>query len=136
MSLELEAVNGLGGERNVDLAGLHLRSQRDEVIRGVDGSGVVRGKVLLRARRLLNNRVGQESEVMPIAVLIGIRGSDVDSGTQAEEHRLNGPLELREEDVVGGDGLTVALVAVDTDQREADALNIVDTFLRLIKRNL
>ena len=61
---------------------------------------------------------------MPIAVLIGVRGSDVDSGTQAEEHGLNGPLELREEDVVGGDSLTVALVAVDTDQRETNTLDV------------
>ena len=125
MSLELQGVNGLSDN------GVH-----EAVAAGVSGNalmlnrhGVVRNSVInhhvtLGARTLLDHLVGEESETMPVTVLVGVGSILVHNGTETHEHGLNGPLELREQEVVSGNRELRNLEAMDTDEREANALNI------------
>ncbi len=61
---------------------------------------------------------------MPVTVLVDIAGANVGRGPEADEHCLNWPLELGQEDVVVGNGKSVGLESVDSNQTKAYTLYI------------
>lgn len=61
---------------------------------------------------------------MPVAVLVGVGSSHVLGGAQTNIHGLNGPLELRQQDVVGRLKDASALEAVNANQAESNTLDV------------
>ena len=131
---QLEGINSLGDD------GVHqtlnrLLNRRGLVLGrgGVEGDGVVNHDINVGLGSHVEDLVRQQGKTVPVAVLVSVGSGNVRGGAEADEHGLNGPLELREQDVVSRDRHTLALEAVDADEREADALNIVGTLFCFVQ---
>ncbi len=128
VSLELEGINGLRDGGVLETAGRLHRRERLVLGRGsVERHGIVNHDVTGSASGLMNRLVCEQSQTMPVAVLVHVRGILVKDRTKANVHGLNGPLELGEELVLGGNGQLSHLLAMHTDEREADTLNVFCT---------
>lgn len=132
VSLELQGVDRLGDHRVEHAAIGDLRLGELVVVRSrVEGHGVVNHEVALGRGDAVDNLVGQQREVVPVAVLVGIRRTDVVGRAEAEVDRLDGPLQVREQHVVVGHLLAIRLEAVDADEREPDAADVDVVNLRI-----
>jgi hypothetical protein len=72
----------------------------------------------------VNDVIGEQSESMPVSVLIGVAGRDVGARSESNEESLNGPFHLAQENVISGYGDSVRLESVDSDERESNSLNV------------
>jgi len=125
VSLELQSIDGLRAVGENNRVGVHARAEVLVLDRGsIEGNGVVSHHLTLSTRGHIELLIREESQVVPVAVLVRVGGGHVLGGAQTNIHGLNGPLELRQQDVVGGLKDASALEAVNTDQAEPDSFNI------------
>jgi len=112
---------------NVISAGEVVRSERSRV-------GVANRPRGNRGRGGVANTVNVALEAVPVAPFVGVTRSNrkvvangrllVELRADTGEDGLNRPLELREQNIGRLGGNILNLLAVNTDQREADALNV------------
>jgi hypothetical protein len=126
--LQLESVNGLSGngERGRATSVNAVQGHNGGISGGVygversgrrcvDGSG--------RLRRAVQLLIGHQGQSVPVAVLVGVGSRHVLGRAKSNVHGLNGPLQLRQQHVVGLLSHAHALEAMHTNQRKADALD-------------
>lgn len=125
MRLQLQVGDRLSvtGEGHV-IASLLRRGSLGLACSGVPGDGIINDDRRVRVRGNINDVIRQESHVMPIPPLVGIGGRNVHYGPETDEHGLNGPLELRQEDFLRGNGDGGLLETVHANQRETNPLNV------------
>ena len=125
VSLKLERVDRLGGHGVGDGALTGLAGEELVLDGGsVEGNGVVRHHLTLRGGSAVELLVGEESQAMPVAVLVGVQRVHVLGRAEADVHGLDGPLQLREQDGVGGLEDALGLEAMHADQGEADTADV------------
>lgn len=125
VSLELQGVDGLSGIGEHHRARVNHRANVLVLDRhSVKGNGIISHNFTLRLRGAVKLLVSQEGHSVPVAVLVRVGSSDVLGRAQTDIHRLNGPLKLRQQDVVGGLEHAAALEAVNADQAETTIIPI------------
>ena len=120
----------VGGERHaVDRRHRHVVLVRhNRMDRAAPGS--LAGELTRRRDRRLGQarqvsvRRHHVGEAVPVAPLQGVRRGNVPLRAGANEHVLNGPLQLTQEQLRGAISAALPLLAVHADQREADALDV------------
>lgn len=120
VSLKLQSVDGLSRLRIHDGV---TRNGRGELL-VLDGHCIERNTIIghdltLRHGRAVELLVGQEGQSVPVAVLVRVGRGDVLGGAQTHEHGLNGPLELRQQNIVGALRHAGKLEAMHADQRKS-----------------
>ncbi len=125
MGLELEGINGFGVTWESQAFGSCL----GESCLGLSSSGIPCNCVInqdgsVRLGAGINQVISQEGESVPISVLVGVGGADVDSRSQTDEHGFNWPFELGQQDVIGGIADSLGLESVDSDEREPNSFNV------------
>lgn len=125
MSLELQGVDGLSGIGEHHRARVNHRANILVLDRhSVKGNSIISHNFTLRLRGAVELLVGQEGHSVPVAVLVRVGSSDVLGRAQTDIHRLNRPLKLRQQDVVGGLEHAAALEAVNADQAKTTIIPI------------
>lgn len=125
MNLELQSVDSLGGDR---VGNMHdFGEGRDLFVlvgAGIEGDRVVDHDVTSATRGDRDSLIVEAGELVPIARLIGVGRINVVSRAHTDIDRLNGILELVEENLLTGRVDARRLVTMETDQREADTLDV------------
>lgn len=124
----LDSING-GNLNSVDIATRRLlRGRRGH---GNSRRGVPRGDehaINVHARRRIcrhvKHLIDHAGHVVPVPVLVGVAVRDVVRRAHANEHVLDGPLELRELSVRKCNVNSSNLAQMDADERETNALNV------------
>lgn len=116
MGLQIKNVNGFG------LGGVgklfnRLLSRESLMLggRGVVGNGIIGHDITIRAGWDIKDIVSHKSKSMPITELVGVAGSNVNSGPESEEDGLDGPLQVGQQELASGIRNSLSLQAMNAD---------------------
>ncbi len=126
VSLELESFDRGGDHREHHALAGNVRARElvGKISRVIEDSERVGDEVSLGLGRAGNNLIREQSEVMPVTVLVRVGRADVDHWAKTAVDGLNGPLEVRQQHVVGAGALAIRLEAVHADERETDTADV------------